>query len=67
MYRYDVRLTPEKPAEEFRLRYRYLDLRRSALSGNLQKRSKVAHLIRTALHDHGLSASPLLAHGFADV
>lgn len=41
------------PAEEFRLRYRYLDLRRSTLSGNLQKRSRVAHQIRTALHDHG--------------
>lgn len=41
------------PAEEFRLRYRYLDLRRSVLSRNLQKRSKVAHLIRTTLHDHG--------------
>ncbi|GJE84606.1 aspartyl-tRNA synthetase [Phanerochaete sordida] len=41
------------PAEEFRLRHRYLDLRRSILSGNLQKRSRVAHLIRTTLHDHG--------------
>ncbi|EKM59710.1 uncharacterized protein PHACADRAFT_250385 [Phanerochaete carnosa HHB-10118-sp] len=41
------------PAEEFRLRYRYLDLRRSVISGNLRKRSQVAHLIRTTLHDHG--------------
>ncbi|KAI0347317.1 hypothetical protein BDW22DRAFT_1387456 [Trametopsis cervina] len=40
------------PAEDFRLRYRYLDLRRSILSSNLQKRSRVAHIIRSTLYDH---------------
>jgi len=37
--------------EDLRARYRYLDLRRSALSHNIRKRGQVAHLIRNALHD----------------
>ncbi|KZT12950.1 uncharacterized protein LAESUDRAFT_22275 [Laetiporus sulphureus 93-53] len=37
--------------EHLRLRYRYLDLRRDALSSNLKKRSEVAHIIRTVLHE----------------
>ncbi|KAJ3803117.1 hypothetical protein GGU11DRAFT_740080 [Lentinula aff. detonsa] len=41
------------PSEDIRLRYRYLDLRRSVLSDNLQKRSRVAHLVRNILHDSG--------------
>ncbi|KAK7060313.1 aspartate--tRNA ligase msd1 [Paramarasmius palmivorus] len=40
------------PNEELRLRYRYLDLRRSVLSDNLKKRSRVAHLVRQTLHDN---------------
>ncbi|KAK7470882.1 aspartate--tRNA ligase msd1 [Stygiomarasmius scandens] len=39
------------PSEELRLRYRYLDLRRSALSENLRKRSRVAHIVRNSLHE----------------
>ncbi|KDQ64820.1 hypothetical protein JAAARDRAFT_145968 [Jaapia argillacea MUCL 33604] len=37
--------------EDLRARYRYLDLRRPALSDNLRKRSKVAQLVRSVLHD----------------
>ncbi|KAK1228908.1 aspartate--tRNA ligase msd1 [Marasmius sp. AFHP31] len=39
------------PNEELRLKYRYLDLRRSALTQNLAKRSKVARLVRNLLHE----------------
>ena len=42
-----------QPNEEYRLRYRYLDLRRPYLSTNLHKRSQVAHIIRTTLHEKG--------------
>ncbi|CAA7260176.1 unnamed protein product [Cyclocybe aegerita] len=38
------------PNEELRARYRYLDLRRSALSENIKKRSQVAHIVRNVLH-----------------
>ncbi|KAI0786332.1 tRNA synthetases class II-domain-containing protein [Abortiporus biennis] len=38
--------------EDLRMRYRYLDLRRPTLSSNLKKRSKVAHIIRSVLHDN---------------
>lgn len=36
-----------------RLRYRYLDLRRKVLTDNLKKRSDVAFLVRSTLHDEG--------------
>ncbi|KAF8974593.1 tRNA synthetases class II-domain-containing protein [Flammula alnicola] len=39
------------PNDELRARYRYLDLRRTALSDNIKKRSQVAHIIRNILHD----------------
>lgn len=42
-----------QPSEDLRLRYRFLDLRRTMLSDNLQKRSQVAHLVRNTLHDSG--------------
>ncbi|CCM03399.1 uncharacterized protein FIBRA_05530 [Fibroporia radiculosa] len=37
--------------ENVRLRYRYLDLRREALSANLKKRSEAAHLIRSVFYE----------------
>ncbi|KAI0080743.1 aspartyl-tRNA synthetase [Panus rudis PR-1116 ss-1] len=48
--------------EELRLRHRYLDLRRPALTQNLRKRSIVAHEIRSVLHDEGFTEveTPLL-------
>jgi len=39
--------------EELRARYRYLDLRRTALSENIKLRSKVAHIVRSVLHQNG--------------
>ncbi|KAJ7117378.1 tRNA synthetases class II-domain-containing protein [Mycena crocata] len=36
--------------EDLRARFRYLDLRRSALSANLRMRSRVAQLVRNILH-----------------
>lgn len=39
--------------EDLRLRYRYLDLRRAELTSNLKKRSDVAFLVRSTLHDQG--------------
>lgn len=38
--------------DDLRARYRYLDLRRTALSDNLKKRSRVAHIVRNVLHEH---------------
>ncbi|KAF9221899.1 hypothetical protein BS17DRAFT_784138 [Gyrodon lividus] len=39
--------------EELRARFRYLDLRRTALSNNLKKRSQVSRIIRETLHGEG--------------
>ncbi|KAF7313620.1 AA-TRNA-LIGASE-II domain-containing protein [Mycena chlorophos] len=36
--------------EDLRARFRYLDLRRTALSANLRTRSRVAHIVRQILH-----------------
>ncbi|KAI0921501.1 hypothetical protein AcV5_000924 [Taiwanofungus camphoratus] len=41
--------------ENLRLRYRYLDLRRSELSANLKKRSNVAHIVRTVFHEENFT------------
>ncbi|KAI9067615.1 hypothetical protein FKP32DRAFT_1672906 [Trametes sanguinea] len=41
--------------EDLRLRYRYLDLRRTELSSNLKKRSEVAFLVRSTLHEQGFT------------
>jgi len=39
------------PSEDFRARYRCLDLRRPALSDNLRKRSEVARIVRDVLYE----------------
>ncbi|KAF8633685.1 hypothetical protein AX15_001293 [Amanita polypyramis BW_CC] len=39
--------------EDIRLRYRYLDLRRTSLSNNLKRRSQVTHIVRNVLHNQG--------------
>ncbi|SJL01730.1 related to aspartate--tRNA ligase, mitochondrial [Armillaria ostoyae] len=41
------------PNEDYRLRYRYLDLRRPSLADNIKRRANVAHLVRNILHDNG--------------
>ncbi|KAL6306676.1 hypothetical protein BKA93DRAFT_816243 [Sparassis latifolia] len=41
--------------EELRLRYRHLDLRRTALTENLRKRSEVARLMRTVFEEEGFT------------
>ncbi|HXT50609.1 MAG TPA: aspartate--tRNA ligase [Thermoanaerobaculia bacterium] len=40
-------------SEETRLRYRYLDLRQSALQKNIALRHEVTHAVRTYLHEQG--------------
>ena len=39
-----------------RARYRYLDLRRTTLSNNIKRRSQVAHIVRSLLHEQGMNA-----------
>ncbi|KAJ6516116.1 tRNA synthetases class II-domain-containing protein, partial [Mycena sanguinolenta] len=41
--------------EDLRARFRYLDLRRSALSANLRTRSRVARIVRNTLHEQGMT------------
>ena len=40
-------------SEDLRLRYRYLDLRRTKMRLNLERRSKLARSIREYLYEHG--------------
>ncbi len=40
-------------SEEARLRYRYLDLRRAGMAGNIRLRSRVTHLIREIMESEG--------------
>jgi aspartyl-tRNA synthetase len=40
-------------SEEARLRYRYLDLRRAGMAGNMRLRSRVTHLIREVMESDG--------------
>ncbi|KAK2466515.1 hypothetical protein APHAL10511_002157 [Amanita phalloides] len=53
----DLPFLPSNPYnianEDLRLRYRYLDLRRTSLSNNLKLRSQVTHIVRNVLHDQG--------------
>jgi aspartyl-tRNA synthetase len=49
-----------KANDDLRARYRYLDLRRTALSDNLRKRSRVAQIVRSVLHEHGMAYQFLL-------
>jgi aspartyl-tRNA synthetase len=39
--------------EETRLKYRYLDLRRAEMAGNIRLRSQVTRTIRDVMHEHG--------------
>lgn len=41
------------PNEDLRAQFRYLDLRRTALSANLKRRSQVTHLVRNVLQNQG--------------
>ena len=54
--------TTSQANEDLRARYRYLDLRRTVLSENIQKRSKVAHTARTVLEQEGTFSTPLSAY-----
>src|ERR1700735_2706406 len=46
-------IIPNQANEDLRARYRYLDLRRSAMSDNLRKRSQVARIVRSVLYEQG--------------
>jgi aspartyl-tRNA synthetase len=48
-----VSMGDELPAEELRLRYRYLDLRRDDLQRALELRHQAAHIVRQHLHNEG--------------
>jgi aspartyl-tRNA synthetase len=58
-------INEESPVEELlRLRYRYLDLRRETMHGNIVLRSRVVHHIRQFLSDRGFIdiETPILAN-----
>ena len=51
---FSIKKGAKMPSEEFRLKHRYLDLRRPILNQNLRTRSRVTSLIRKTLEDEGL-------------
>ena len=46
---------PRQVNDELRARFRYLDLRRSALANNIRQRGRVSRLVRESLHAEGTS------------
>ncbi|KAJ6539131.1 tRNA synthetases class II-domain-containing protein [Mycena capillaripes] len=53
--------------EDLRARFRYLDLRRSALSANLRTRSRVAQVVRNVLHERGMTLAIMVYFYFTEV
>lgn len=52
---WEFSFTPNQANEDLRAQYRHLDLRRSALSNNLRKRSQVARIVRNVLYEQGVT------------